>query len=124
MGANRLLLVDDEETILFAVAQYFRGLSYQVDCAREREEAQALLTCVRYGCLVADVCLSRAHGREGLELASYAHRCFDTRVVLLTGCPTPDTAALATLEGIDAVLTKPVSLDILAGEIRRLVSSC
>jgi two-component system OmpR family response regulator len=125
MGPQRLLLVDDEETILFALSQYFRGLSYRVDCAREREEAQALLSCVSYGCLVTDVRLSQAHGREGLELASFVYRsCASTRVVILTAYAGPDVEALSYVKGVDAILAKPIALETLADQIRRLVAPC
>lgn len=32
-----ILLVDDEESILFATREYFTALGYRADCARELE---------------------------------------------------------------------------------------
>ena len=39
--APRLLIVDDEPSILTAMASYFRSQGYEVDSAGEREEAEA-----------------------------------------------------------------------------------
>ena len=39
----KILVVDDEELILSAIREYFLPLRYDVDCARELEEAEALL---------------------------------------------------------------------------------
>jgi CheY-like chemotaxis protein len=41
---QRMLVIDDEEPILFAAREYFEALGFSVDCATELEEAQALLS--------------------------------------------------------------------------------
>ena len=41
--SERILLVDDEQAILFAMRDYFTAYGYEVDCSREVEEAEALL---------------------------------------------------------------------------------
>ena len=63
-----ILVVDDEESILFAVEQYIIAQDHTVDCARELEEAQALLDNIRYDLVIADLRLSGIHGAEGLDL--------------------------------------------------------
>ena len=42
---GRLLIVDDEAAIRFALAEYFRENGWTVDSAAEKEEAEALLAC-------------------------------------------------------------------------------
>ena len=39
----RLLIADDETSILFAMKEYFEALGYAVDCAADEERALALL---------------------------------------------------------------------------------
>ena len=70
---QRILVVDDEATILFAMKEYLSGGGFTVDCAAEREEAQALIANVSYCAVIADLRLlgsdsgalerHRVHGR-------------------------------------------------------------
>src|SRR5204862_240786 len=74
-GVAHILIVDDEETILFAMGQYIMAQGCTVDTARELEEAQALLSNIRYHLVVADLRLSGTHGSEGLDLVGMVREC-------------------------------------------------
>ena len=109
--SKNLLIVDDEEAILLGMLQYFRMAGYRVDCAREREEAEALLSHHGYDCAIVDLCLNPAHGADGLDVISYARACSPaTRIVVLTalGSSATETEALS-LEA-DVFLRKPQSM--------------
>ena len=124
MAADRILVVDDEEPILFALSQFFEARGYRVDCARELEEAQALIAHIPYACVVADLRLTCAHGAEGLELVTFVRRsCAATRVVLLTAYGSPDVEQSAWARGSDAVLQKPIALSRLADIVGQLVGA-
>lgn len=111
----RILIVDDEEPILFAISEYFETLGYEVDCARELEEAEALLSHVHYRLLIADLRLSGIHSNEGLELIRFAReRSPWTRIIVLTGYGSPDLEVDALARGVDAFLHKPQPLAGLA----------
>lgn len=121
---HRLLIVDDEEPILFAMEDYFRGLGYEVDCATELEEAEALLTKYAYSLVLADLRLSGVYGTEGLALVSDTHlRSRRTRMILLTAYGTPDIEAEARRLGVDAFVTKPMPLPELARIVKSLLES-
>jgi DNA-binding response OmpR family regulator len=112
---ERLLIVDDEEPILIAMQEYFRTPGYQVDCARELEEAEALLSKVSYSLVVADLRLTGIYGVEGLELIGYIRqRCPNTRMIVLTAYGTPEIEKEALRLGVDAFLYKPKPLPALA----------
>ena len=51
----RLLIVDDEDAILFAMTEYFSARLFAVDCARDREEAEALLAVRAYAVIITDL---------------------------------------------------------------------
>lgn len=122
MDAPRLLIVDDEEPILFALSDYFTGAGYRVDCARELEEAQALVAHVPYDLLVADLRLTGTHGAEGLELVTFLRRtCAATRVILLTAYGSSALERTARARGADSFVNKPIALRDLALEIARLL---
>jgi len=111
----RMLVVDDEESILLAIREYFVPLRYEVDCAQELEEAEALLSHIRYGLLIADLRLTGIHGNEGLELIRFVReRSPWTRIVVLTGYGSPEMESEAIERGVDAFLQKPVPLAALA----------
>lgn len=108
---RRLLVVDDEENILFAMSRYFLAKGYEVDSAREAEEALALLANAPYGAVIADLRLTGVHGAEGLEVISYVREhCPWTRTILLTAYGSPELEVEARSRGADAVLRKPQSL--------------
>lgn len=113
--APRLLLVDDEETILDATRDYFSASGYEVHCAREREEAEAMLATSHYELVITDMRLTGAHGREGLELLGYlAERCPLTRTIVLTAYRSPELEREVLRRGAVGFLQKPVPLSEVA----------
>lgn len=122
MNPNRLLVVDDEEPILEAARDYLTAHGYSVDTAREREEAEALIARNRYALMIADMRLTGAHGREGLELIAYLRECSPlARAIVLTAYGSLELEREARRRGADAFLEKPVPLSELASEALRLL---
>ncbi len=122
--AKRLLIVDDEQSILVGMKRYFHSRGYQVDCAAEREEAEALLTHVAYSCVIADLCLAEGRGADGLEIVAYAGaRQPRTPVVVVTAYGSPAAEAEARRLGAVAFLSKPQSMDRLADLVAGLVEA-
>ena len=120
---GRLLIVDDEAAIRFALVEYFRGSGWTVDAASEKEEAEALLACTRYAVVIADLRLTGIHGVEGLDIVQWSrHLRPETRVVLLTGNATPEIEAEARRLGADAFLQKPLPLPQLEAIVDGLVA--
>lgn len=110
-----ILVVDDERTITLAIKSYFSRYGYHVDCAQELEEAEALMTHVRYDVVIADLRLSGVHGSEGLEIIrSVRERYPGTRVILLTAYGSPEIETAAIRYGVDSFLQKPKPLAELA----------
>lgn len=118
----RVLVVDDEEPILSAIREYFEPLGHGVDCARELEEAEALLSHVHYGLLIADLRLTGSHSAEGLELIRFAReRSPWTRTILLTAHGSQELAREAQGRGADIFLEKPQPLSLLAAVAAELL---
>jgi len=120
---GRILIVDDEAAIRFALVEYFRGSGWTVDSASEKEEAEALLACTPYTVVIADLRLTGTHGVEGLDIVqSSRHLSPETRVVLLTGNATPEIEVEARRLGADAFLQKPLPLAELEAIVEGLVA--
>jgi DNA-binding NtrC family response regulator len=118
--AGQLLVVDDETVILAATCSYLAGLGYQVDCAGEREEAEALLAVGCYDVVILDMRMTGAHGREGLELLRHLRElCPWARAVVVTAHGSPELEAEARRYGACAFLEKPVPL----AEVARVVAA-
>ena len=112
---KQLLIIDNEETIVFALKRYFSQLSYRVDAASELEEAEALVAHTRYDLVIADLSLTAGGSTEGLELLRFLRaRSPETRAIVLTAFGTPAVEREAMRRGARAVLAKPQPLPELA----------
>ena len=118
---GRLLVVDDESAIRFALSDYFRECGWEVDSAAEKEEAEALLTHTTYAVVIADLRLTGIFGVEGLDIIQLSqHLRPEMRVVLLTGNGSPEIEAEARRRGADAYLQKPLPLEELEEVVANL----
>lgn len=118
-----LLIIDDEESISFAMARYFRNRDFRVDTARELEEAQALIANYRYDAVIADLRLTGVHGAEGLDIVAWLREhCPWTRSILLTAYASDEIDAEARARGVDVVIRKPQSLPDLAQIVLNLLA--
>jgi len=122
---KKLLIVDDEDSIRHAVKRYFAQRGYQVDCARELEEAEALATFNRYDVVILDLSLRDHCGMEGLEILRYIRRLHPrTRMILFTAHGSPELEREAFRRGCDAFVHKPKPLPELAKIATSLLRSC
>jgi len=113
--SHSILVVDDAESILFAIRVFFQAKGFAVDCARELEEAEALLANRTYDAVIVDLRLTGFQGTEGLEIISYVREISSkTRVILITSFGSPEIEQEARRRGVDAFLHKPVALPDLA----------
>lgn len=120
---QKLLFVDDEENVLVGMRRYFRSLGFDVDCASEREEAEALAANVRYDGVVVDLCLTTGHGPDGLEVIRWVREHSPSaRILVLTAFGAAETQREALKLGADLFLQKPRPLEeihhALAGLLR------
>ncbi len=110
----RILLLDDEESIIVPVAEYFQNLGWSVVAAREPEEAEALLEHDAFDLVILDLWVTR-FGTEGLEvLRALRERGHWMPVIVLTGYASEEVEAEARCCGADAVLKKPQPLADIA----------
>lgn len=120
----QILIVDNEETILFALKRYFSKLRYHVDAACELEEAEALVAHTRYDLVIADLSLTSGGSTEGLEVLRFLRtRSPKTPAILLTAFGTPAVECEARRRGARAVLAKPQPLPELARVAGELVGA-
>ena len=120
----RMLVVDDERVITFALKSYFAKHGFDVDTAAESEEALALLTTNAYEVVIADLRLTGSTAEEGFEVVRAARaRNAATSIILLTAYRTTAIAERAHALGADALLQKPKPLPELAQTVFALMGS-
>lgn len=112
-AVGRILLVDDEESVLFAITEYLTLRGHEVHRASDVQRATELLAAHRFGCVVTDLHLTPARSADGFEIARIARDAGTGRVVLLTAHGSPEVAREAAAVGIDRVIAKPVRLSEL-----------
>jgi DNA-binding NtrC family response regulator len=105
MHEPRILVVDDEETILFVICRVLESHGYQVLAAGSAEQGQSLLATGPIDVALLDLVLP---GQSGLELLRTIKRQHpDTEVVMMTSHASIDTAVQAMREGAYDYLHKP-----------------
>ncbi|HSP34972.1 MAG TPA: response regulator [Thermoanaerobaculia bacterium] len=120
---KRILLVDDEKSILFAVRQYFLKQGYTVDCAGTSEQALDLLASEHYCVAIVDIDLRGSSLPDGLNLAHFIRRHAPaTAIIILTALETPETEKRAREAGVHSLLHKPAPLAQIADVAVRLLS--
>src|SRR5712671_919243 len=123
--ADRILLIDDENSVLFALRDHFLGHGYQVDCAADTPSAHAFLEQNTYSTAVIDLQLGLVSqaSLEGLELIGDIRQRFpQTKVIALTGHSSPQVEREARQRGASAFMSKPprlVELNRLAAAFSR-----
>jgi DNA-binding response OmpR family regulator len=107
---GRILMVDDEESILFAFKKVLTTPSVSVDTAATFAEALKLLQLKSYSAVIADLRLTGAALMEGFEVVREAKRMqTDCRVIVLTAYGENDTREKVFKLGADFYLEKPIS---------------
>ena len=110
---GRILLVDDEESVLFAITEYLTLRGHEVHRASDVQRATELLAAHHFGCVVTDLHLTPARNADGFEIARRARDAGTGRIVLLTAHGSPEVARDAAAVGVDRVVAKPVLLSDL-----------
>jgi two-component system, OmpR family, response regulator len=117
---DRILIVDDDEQLAKSYYEQFTQLGYQVDCARELEEAETLLAFFPYAVVITDLRLSKL-GFGGLELVKHIRdQSLPSRIIVLTGYGWPEIKAEAMIHRVDAFLQKPLRLQDVADKVKIL----
>ena len=108
---KRILLVDDDETILAPFQRILQGEGYQVDTASNGREALEKAGETEYQMVISDIKLPDVQGMEVARKIREQYK--DTRLIIITGFP--DLAdSIETIDlGIDEILIKPINADEL-----------
>ena len=118
---KRILIVDDEPTILLTLSYALRSKGVEVVTASRLETAEEALEHYPFDLVIADIRMSGILGVEGLELLSYIKRYWpQTKVIIMTAYGSDDIRKDAYERGAHYYYDKPVDIADLTHHIREL----
>jgi len=110
------MLVEDSPTVRAVLGDALSRAGFDVDGARDADDAMDLLLDRRYDAVIADYQLP---GMTGLDFLAALRGAYpQAPLILYSGWMTPELAAEARAFGVTAVLEKPVPLDRLMEVVR------
>ena len=117
----KILIVDDDEKILFAFQEVFKAEGYQSILARNGEEALHEVATRHPDAVFMDITMPKLDGLEALRLIK--QQAPQIPVILITGFGTMQTAIKAMQHGAFEYLTKPLDLQKIRTVTRLALSS-
>ena len=114
----RLLAVDDNRSLVEALADVFESRGYAVDIAYDGEQAVERVRNTAYDCILMDIRMPKMSGVDAFrEIKKLSPR---TPVILMTAYSVQDLIDEAMSEGVFAVIHKPVVIDRILAMIEEL----
>ncbi len=118
MAKRRVLLVDDEVTVLLTLKTVLEISGFEVDTAASAREARSRIKLREYQMVITDMRMeSDAAGREVIQAARTAP--YHPAVALLTAFPDDDWADI----GADKMLVKPMQTAVLIRQIEKMMDA-
>lgn len=108
---QNILLVDDDEAVLFGYKSSLAGAGYLVQTAGSLEDAKKLVASGDFDAVVLDLQLPDGNALEWIPQLKKSHP--DLPVIVITGTGDVPTAVKAMKSGAENYLTKPVETDNL-----------
>lgn len=118
---KRVLIVDDEPTILLTLSYALRSREVEVITASRLEPAEEALSRQHFDLVIVDVRMSGVLGVEGLELLTYIKRNWpETEVIVMTAYGSEEMVKDTYERGAKYFFNKPVDIEDLFKKVRSL----
>jgi two-component system nitrogen regulation response regulator NtrX len=120
MHKGRILIVDDEESIVQTLADILRDEGFEVWCASDGNQALTRIQTEVPDVVLLDIWLPQMDGIEALRALKEMRS--DVEVIVMSGHGNIETAVKATKLGAFDYIEKPLSLESLLLSVRRALS--
>ena len=117
MSKPRLLVVDDEEYIRFALRRWFENCGFEVDLAEDGDVAVAKCRTSSYDVITMDLVMPRMNGQTAIR----SIRSFNATVPIIVLTAYQERAGDLSSVGATRILAKPLALHDLEDEVRRVL---
>lgn len=115
----RVLLVEDQATLLKALRQGLEEEGFAVDTAADGDDADIKANTTSYDVIILDIMLPKVDGLTLLK--RWRAKGLSTHILMLTAKGTLDDRVAGLDQGADDYLAKPFELDELLARVRALV---
>jgi DNA-binding NtrC family response regulator len=119
--AKRILVVDDEKTILLSLSYALKADGVDVITCNKAEWAEKALQNYFFDIVITDVRLSKTADEDGLRILELTKKRHPTsRVIVMTAYGSDEVRAQAKALGADFYFDKPIDLDLLLEAVGKL----
>jgi CheY-like chemotaxis protein len=119
--ANKVLIVDDTETMRLAEQMMLAGEGYQIDVAEDGVDALSKIAIVKPDIVLMDIMMPRMDGIECCRRIKGDEKLKDVKVVMVTTKSEYERVKEAFAAGCDDYVTKPIDKNELISKIRDLM---
>ncbi len=119
MLERRILLVEDEESLVLVISDRLKSEGYRVECAGDGETALATATSSNFDLIVLDVALPKKNGFDVCR--DLRQRGNETPVLMLTARGQVVDRVIGLKLGADDYLTKPFDMMELLARVEALL---
>jgi DNA-binding response OmpR family regulator len=123
MSARRVLVAEDEESILASLEFVVRAAGHDVRLARDGEQAIAALAEYRPDLVLLDLMLPKASGLEVCRAVRADPALSATKVLMLTARGGSNDVSRGLSAGADAYVVKPFSTRELGERVREMLGA-
>ncbi len=118
---KRLLVIDDDHSVLFALKRLFESALVRVDTSDSLEKAKEFIDSTHYNVILTDLAFSEVVKDAGIEISSYAKAKHPkVKVILWTGSETATLEEQAKAAEVDMIFKKPLSPIIIKNILENL----
>jgi len=119
---KRILIIDDEQDMLFMMAERLTTWGYEILTAQSGKEGWRLIKKHRPDLVLLDIMMPTLRGRDFCEFLKTQPRMKDIPVIFLTALSLPDHIKAGLDAGADDYIVKPFEPEDLADRIRVCLS--
>jgi excisionase family DNA binding protein len=118
---NKILIIDDEKTICEGLQEFFIDNGFEAATAENGFYGGMLLEKMRPSVVILDIFMPGLDGFWICECIRNHEYLFNTKIIILTGYPSPENIKRAKEAGANRVVTKPVDNHMLLKTTQELL---
>jgi len=119
--SKKILIVDDEEDIVFSMARRLSAAGYDVVCAEDGVEGLRRAQTENPHLIILDLMLPKMDGFKVCRLLKFDERYKQIPIIMLSARGQPDDIALGRETGAECYMTKPADSGELLHKIQELL---
>ena len=121
MEKKKILIVDDEEDIVFAIRLSLKAKDYEVFVGYNGQEALDKVRLNKPDLIILDLMLPKVDGYKVCRILKFDTKYKNIPVIILTARAQEKDRALAQEVGADDFITKPFESKVLLEKIQKLL---